>query len=157
LSAQCEHVVERHYEEHVAPFFEDEEDVDDYGDDYDYEYDYEYDDGDNGFELDRPEEDDEGNWEDVSDDEFNDAMNELFVGPPTGLGHYDNNNYIIDELEEQAEINLMDESLGDESISDYDEMFREEILPLIALGLLPPIRTDPDADSNDEMPELLSE
>ncbi|KAI8951772.1 hypothetical protein F4801DRAFT_543388 [Xylaria longipes] len=154
----CELVVDKHYDEYVEPFFENDSDFDD--DDYN-----------DDLEIGNSEEDNDGNWEDVSDDDLDDmsdgSMDSLFrentsfalhmmmtgaFGPPPGLGYHDGDG-LLDDIWDPDDIDAESESeLYDEFMSNPPPWLLEAIP-----GFPLPATAQPDIESgDDDMPDLVS-
>jgi hypothetical protein len=157
---QSKLVVEKYYDEFVKPFFEDESDLDD------------YDGGD--LETSLPGSENDGNWEDISDEELDNAMSVGSVdnsardeavllfhtmmtdafGPLPGMGYYDN-----EDEDADADADMMDAMLEDmlgldvENMDEYDDMDLSMGLPPLMMGPIPFV----DIESDDEIPELGSQ
>ncbi|KAI1114669.1 hypothetical protein F5Y14DRAFT_413287 [Nemania sp. NC0429] len=148
-------VVEKYYEEYVEPFFDDDQDFDDYIDD-------ELGPGRSQGENDR-------NWVDVSDEDPDDAVSDgsmnntdaddaiLFfhtvMAGAAALGYYDVNGG--DDNEDHDMLNGDD--IDGEGMDDYNDAELDTALPpwIMEPGSASGVTEQPDMDSDDEMPELI--
>lgn len=166
---QCDHIIDRYYEEFVEPFFEN-----------DYDFEDEYDD-----DLQILGGENDGNWEDVSDEELNgdlsdDSLNNLsrenevlafhmmlagaLGGPASDLDYFDGLDHdmlgdIGIEDEDEDEDGDGDEDEGADAYDD--ENFGMEPPPWlqddgIFIGYAGPSGIDTDDDDDDEMPALMA-